>query len=56
MGTEQADLEVSVGAESVKGWILKADKSYNGKGVNIHVPGWENAEGPNKYDGKEIPW
>lgn len=51
-----ADLEVSVGAESVKSWILKVDKSYNGKFVNIHVPGWENVEEPSNYDGKEIPW
>lgn len=56
MGSERADLEVSVGAESVKTWILKADSNYNGKAVSIHVPGWENVEGPNKYDGKEIPW
>ena len=56
MGSEHADLGVSVGVNAVKEIILKAGKDMNGKFVNIHVSGWENANGPNQYDGKEIPW
>ncbi|KAH8821962.1 putative short chain oxidoreductase [Xylogone sp. PMI_703] len=56
MGSEKADLEVKTGVEAVKNLILKADPTMNGKFYNIHVPGWENAEGPNQYDGAELPW
>lgn len=34
--------------------MLEATAAMNGKSVNIHVPGWENAVG--RYDGGEIPW
>lgn len=56
MGSQNADLEVSVGVGAVKDIILKSDKSKNGKFLNIHVPGWENAPGRNQYDGKDVPW
>lgn len=48
------DFEVDVGAAEVRRIMLEAGPEMNGKSVNIHVPGWENAMG--KYDGAEIPW
>ncbi|KAJ5878389.1 hypothetical protein N7455_001854 [Penicillium solitum] len=56
LGGSRADLPVEVGAEKVLDIIQKATPEQNGKFVNIHVPGWETREGPNQYDGKEIPW
>ena len=56
MGSESADLDVDVGVKAVLDVILKNGRESNGKFLNIHVPGWENAEGPNQYDGKEVPW
>ena len=54
LGTDYADFDVEVGATETKRIILEADKVQNGKFVNIHVPGYENAHG--HYDGKEVPW
>lgn len=45
---------MDVGTAEVKRIILEATPEKNGKSVNIHVPGWEEAFG--KYDGGEIPW
>lgn len=28
----------------------------SGKFLNIHVPGWEENEGMNRYYGKMVPW
>ena len=56
LGSQYADLEVEVGVAATLKIILEADRSFNGKFQNIHVPGWENADGPNQYDGKEMPW
>ena len=56
LGTEQADLEVNVGTKSVLDIVLNSTTEYNGTFRNILVSGWENNEGPNKYDGKMIPW
>ncbi|CAG8891919.1 unnamed protein product [Penicillium egyptiacum] len=56
LGGHRADLSVEVGAEKVLDIIKKATPEQNGRLVNIHVPGWETREGPNQYDGKEIPW
>lgn len=36
--------------------VQKARPAQNGKFFNIHVPGWERAEGLNQYDGEEVPW
>ncbi|KPI37268.1 C-factor [Cyphellophora attinorum] len=53
----QADLEVSVGVKAVLDIVFGAGPEQNGKFLNIRVAGWEeNTKGPNKYDGKEIPW
>jgi len=56
LGGKAADLDVSAGADSVKSLILNAKRSDSGKFVNIHVSGWEEVQGPDKYDGKDIPW
>lgn len=54
LGGEQADFDVSVGVKETKRIILEATTAQNGKFVNIHVPGHENAWG--QYDGKEVSW
>lgn len=56
MGSQYADLDVDRGVQAVLEVMLNADKSKNGKFLNIHVPGWEHAEGSNQYDGSEVPW
>ncbi|KAB8233199.1 uncharacterized protein BDW43DRAFT_276679 [Aspergillus alliaceus] len=57
MGGDRADLPVETGAEAVLKIILEANHAEtNGKFLNIHVPGWEHANGFNQYDGEEIPW
>ncbi|KAJ6138821.1 Short-chain dehydrogenase/reductase SDR [Penicillium samsonianum] len=56
LGSQRADLPVEVGAEKILDIIQKATPEQNGRFVNIHVPGWETREGPNQYDGKDIPW
>ncbi|KAJ5486791.1 hypothetical protein N7530_001091 [Penicillium desertorum] len=56
LGSHRADLPVEVGAEKVLDIIQEVTPEQNGKLVNIHIPGWETREGPNQYDGKEIPW
>ncbi|PHH90095.1 hypothetical protein CDD83_4552 [Cordyceps sp. RAO-2017] len=56
MGSEAADLDVEVGVKGVRDLILGANSKMNGKFHNISVPGWEHADGPNQYNGKELPW
>ncbi|KAM3478158.1 hypothetical protein MY5147_002319 [Beauveria neobassiana] len=56
MGSQDADLDVTTGVDALKKLILSATTESNGKFYNIHVPGWEKADGPNQYDGAEIPW
>ncbi|KAE8137727.1 hypothetical protein BDV38DRAFT_292647 [Aspergillus pseudotamarii] len=57
LGGPRADLPVQTGAEAVLKIILEANhKDTNGKFLNIHVPGWEQTQGFNQYDGAEIPW
>ncbi|TQV98788.1 hypothetical protein V2A60_007511 [Cordyceps javanica] len=56
MGSQDADLDVVTGVNALKDLILSATIDSNGKFYNIHVPGWEKADGPNQYDGAEIPW
>ena len=56
MGSSYADLEVETGVQAVLKIILEANPEMNGKFLNIYVPGWEKASGPNQYDGQELPW
>ncbi|KAI1616527.1 short-chain dehydrogenase-like protein [Exophiala viscosa] len=56
LGTENADLDVSVGAKATLHVIGNSTTEDNGTFRNILVPGWENTDGPNQYDGKIVPW
>ncbi|RHZ57449.1 hypothetical protein CDV55_104632 [Aspergillus turcosus] len=56
LGGPRADLPPATGAEAVLDIVQKATTSQNGKFLNIRVPGWEENEGLNQYDGKEVPW
>ncbi|KAJ5548265.1 hypothetical protein N7513_005499 [Penicillium frequentans] len=56
LGSSRADLPVEVGAEKVVDIMQKTGPPQNGKLINIHVPGWENAPGPNQYPGGEAAW
>ncbi|KAL2869105.1 uncharacterized protein BJX67DRAFT_32495 [Aspergillus lucknowensis] len=56
LGGEMADLPVETGAKETLKYIRQAGPELNGRFLNIHVPGWENAPGPNRYDGKDLPW
>lgn len=56
MGSQAADLDVSVGAAEVIRILIESNQETNGKFLNIRVPGWEDAKGPNKYDGAEVVW
>jgi hypothetical protein len=47
---------VGVGAKALLDKIFAAKKEDNGAFLNIHVKGYENVEGANKYDGKNPPW
>lgn len=53
---DYADLEVDVGAKATLEKIFAAKKVDNGAFMNILVKGYENVDGPNKYDGKNPPW
>jgi hypothetical protein len=52
----EGDLTVDVGAKAVLDILDESSTSDNGKFLNIHVPGYEDVPGPNRYDGKEVPW
>lgn len=53
--SDVGDFDVSVGTSEVMRIIMAANTKMNGKFMNIHVPGWENAL-PGRYDGEELPW
>ncbi|KAJ0417620.1 hypothetical protein BJY00DRAFT_289270 [Aspergillus carlsbadensis] len=56
LGGPYADLPVEVGTKEVLGYLKEAGPDFNGRFLNIHVPGWENAPESNRYDGKDAPW
>ncbi|KAL4799184.1 hypothetical protein BDV19DRAFT_355417 [Aspergillus venezuelensis] len=56
LGGEYADLPVEVGAREVARYVKGADSGFNGRFLNIRVPGWEDKEGANRYDGEDPPW
>ncbi|KAJ5751962.1 hypothetical protein N7520_008879 [Penicillium odoratum] len=56
MGSAYADLTVDQSANATLDIVLRAGKAENGKFFNVLVPGWENAEGINQYDGAQPPW
>ncbi|KAL4965797.1 uncharacterized protein BDV14DRAFT_199571 [Aspergillus stella-maris] len=55
-GGPWADLDADIGAKATLDLLKRPRDDVNGKFMNIHVPGWEQATGLHKYDGKEIPW
>lgn len=56
MGGSGADLTIEQGTKAVTDVIFRVGKEDSGKFFNVRVPGWENATGPNKYDGGSLPW
>ncbi|KAL4976243.1 hypothetical protein BDW66DRAFT_159806 [Aspergillus desertorum] len=56
MGGAHADLPVETGAEKVLDYVKSGGKELNGRFLDIHVPGWENAPGTNQYLGGDAPW
>ncbi|KAL4912650.1 hypothetical protein BDW62DRAFT_216142 [Aspergillus aurantiobrunneus] len=56
MGGENADLPVETGAQEVVKYLKHDGQELNGRFLNIHIPGWENAPGHNQYDGKDPVW
>ena len=56
LGGPTADLTVDQGAKAVSDVVFRVTEKENGKFFNIHVPGWEKAEGLNQYAGEEPPW
>ncbi|KAL2074163.1 hypothetical protein VTL71DRAFT_7941 [Oculimacula yallundae] len=55
-GGDMADLPAAVGAKASLEKIIAAGKEENGKFLNIRVEGYEDVEGPNRYDGKNPGW
>lgn len=56
LGSQDADLDVDIGAKAVLDIILGCKPQYNGTFRNIRVSGWEKVKGPNRYDGEEVGW
>ncbi|KAH8828824.1 short-chain dehydrogenase-like protein [Flagelloscypha sp. PMI_526] len=55
-GSQDADLTVEQSVSAIFDIISRADKESNGKFLQVHVKGWENAPGLNQYPGGELPW
>ncbi|KAL4928015.1 uncharacterized protein BDV17DRAFT_292035 [Aspergillus undulatus] len=55
-GGPYADLDAETAAKATLDLLKSEREQVNGKFMNIHVPGWENATGLHKYDGHELPW
>jgi hypothetical protein len=56
LGGDQADLTSDQSATGVLEVTSNATNADTGKFFNLRVPGWENTEGLNRYDGAEAPW
>ncbi|KAL0263381.1 hypothetical protein SLS55_002361 [Diplodia seriata] len=56
LGGSTADLTIEQGSKAVTDIVFRVGKEETGKFFNIHVPGWEHAEGINQYDGANPPW
>jgi len=55
-GGDMADLTPEEGAKASLDIIFKKGQEVNGKMPKVFVKGWENAKGPNVYDGTNAPW
>lgn len=56
LGGPTADLTIEQGSKAVSDIVFRVGKEDTGKFFNIHVAGWEHAEGINQYDGACPPW
>lgn len=56
LGGDSADLTPEQSATGLLERVDQATTADTGKFFNVRVPGWENAEGLNRYDGAEVPW
>lgn len=56
LGGPTADLTVEQGAKATADVVFRVTEKDTGKFFNIHVPGWEEAEGLNQYAGENPPW
>lgn len=56
MGSQHADLDPKESAECLITKVLSATSQDNGKFFDANVPSWEYKGGPNRYNGKIIPW
>ncbi|GLB07533.1 hypothetical protein AtubIFM57258_002876 [Aspergillus tubingensis] len=56
LGGERADITAEQSVQGLLDIIVPATQEDNGKFFNIRVPGWEQAEGLNQYDGAVVPW
>ncbi|OJI80407.1 hypothetical protein ASPTUDRAFT_178834 [Aspergillus tubingensis CBS 134.48] len=56
LGRERADITAEQSVQGLLDIIVPATQEDNGKFFNIRVPGWEQAEGLNQYDGAVVPW
>jgi hypothetical protein len=56
LGGPTADLTVEESSKAISNVVHRVGKEDNGKFFNIHVPGWEHAEGLNQYAGENPPW
>ncbi|KAM5442948.1 hypothetical protein MferCBS31731_001821 [Microsporum ferrugineum] len=56
LGSEHANLTVSQSSPAVLDIVSNVSKADNGKFLNVLVPGWENYDGPDPYNGAQLPW
>lgn len=56
MGSQWAHLDVDTSIKGVFDIVDKDAAEINGKFLKLLIPGMENTEGFNEYDGTEIPW
>ncbi|KAF2138181.1 uncharacterized protein K452DRAFT_235146 [Aplosporella prunicola CBS 121167] len=56
LGGEAADLTIEQSTKSITDILARVDAKDNAKFFNVHVPGWEHADGLNQYDGACPPW
>ncbi|KAJ4305638.1 hypothetical protein N0V90_001169 [Kalmusia sp. IMI 367209] len=55
-GGDMADLTPEQGAKASLDIIFKKGQELNGQFPKVFVKGWEDAKGPNVYDGSNAPW
>jgi hypothetical protein len=51
-----ADLTPEQGAKASLNIIFDKGRELNGQMPKVFIEGWQNAKGPNVYDGSNAPW